>query len=354
MSCRYTSLLSRVIQLLFVLSILSRVWCAASSSKSYYKILGIDKDADENAIKRAYRKLAMKHHPDKGGNAEEFKKIGEAYETLSNPKKREMYDLYGESDPRGVGGGGQGGGYQYGRGQGFPGGFPGGFSGGFPGGSQSFHFSESFGSGGFDGFEFQSSGNMADVLNEMFGQLFSNQPGMSRGAQQYQQKQYKPIEKTIGCTLEELYTGTLRKFRIRDEIVSPDGFRRIPIQREVVVDIQAGWKAGTRVSFNPTRDFPKKIIFTISEIPHKFFKREGDDIVWTCTLKQSQVDAGVLIRIPLLSSSTVKPKLTFNSNEISNLKTGSKKIFKGYGMPRKKSQRKQFGDLIVKFVVQGS
>jgi len=313
----------------------------------------VNKDADDNVIKRAYRKLAMKHHPDKGGNAEEFKKIGEAYETLSNPKKREMYDLYGESGP-GMGGlGGSGGGgpspFQGFGGQGFPGGFT----------HQGFHFSETFGSGG-EGFNFQGSGSMADVLNEMFGQLFSSQPAMSRGGgsgrrQNYQQKQYKAIEKNIGCTLEELHTGTLRKFRIRDDILSTDGYRRVPIQREVVVEIQAGWKKGTKVSFNPTREFPKKIVFTINEIPHRFFKREGDDIIWVCNLKQSQVDNGVLIRIPLLSSSTIKPKLTFNSNEIPNLKNGSKKVFKGYGMPRKKispsTTKHEFGHLIVKFTI---
>lgn len=58
----------------------------------YYAILGVDKSASQNEIKKAYHKLAMKHHPDKGGDPEQFKKISEAYETLSDPSKRNEYD----------------------------------------------------------------------------------------------------------------------------------------------------------------------------------------------------------------------------------------------------------------------
>ncbi|KAH8658675.1 hypothetical protein BGZ60DRAFT_531360 [Tricladium varicosporioides] len=87
-----------------------------SKRKDYYKILGVDKDADENAIKKAYRKAAIIHHPDKNPDdehaAERFKDIGESYETLSDPEKRARYDS-GEDlmDPMdGFGGGGMGGG----------------------------------------------------------------------------------------------------------------------------------------------------------------------------------------------------------------------------------------------------
>lgn len=67
-----------------------------SKRKDYYNILGIDKDASENEIKKAYRKLAIVHHPDKNPDdaeaADRFKDIGEAYETLSDPQKRARYD----------------------------------------------------------------------------------------------------------------------------------------------------------------------------------------------------------------------------------------------------------------------
>lgn len=73
----------------------------------YYQTLGVARNADPQEIKKAYRKLAGKHHPDKGGDEAEFKKIQEAYEGLSDPQKRQMYDQFGTVDPQqtGMGGG---------------------------------------------------------------------------------------------------------------------------------------------------------------------------------------------------------------------------------------------------------
>ena len=77
----------------------------------YYKILGINKDADENEIKKAYRKLAIKYHPDKNlGNKEaeeKFKEINEAYEVLSDKDKRSKYDMYGKEGISGIGANGK-------------------------------------------------------------------------------------------------------------------------------------------------------------------------------------------------------------------------------------------------------
>ena len=64
-------------------------------TEKLYETLGVEKDADEKEIKKAYRKLAIKHHPDKGGDEHLFKEINAAYEILSDPKKRELYDKYG-------------------------------------------------------------------------------------------------------------------------------------------------------------------------------------------------------------------------------------------------------------------
>eukprot|EP01051_Picozoa_sp_SAG22_P015102 SAG22_NODE_1928_length_3293_cov_29.434878_1_plen_174_part_00 len=67
-----------------------------ADSTEYYEKLGVAKDADENEIKKAYRKIAVKVHPDKGGDPEEFKKLTEAYEVLSDAHKRQLYDQYGK------------------------------------------------------------------------------------------------------------------------------------------------------------------------------------------------------------------------------------------------------------------
>ena len=68
-------------------------------SKDYYKTLGIEKNATQDEIKKAFRKLAHEHHPDKGGNAEKFKEVSEAYSVLSDDQKRAQYDTYGSAGP---------------------------------------------------------------------------------------------------------------------------------------------------------------------------------------------------------------------------------------------------------------
>ncbi|HEX3082773.1 MAG TPA: molecular chaperone DnaJ [Candidatus Saccharimonadia bacterium] len=111
-----------------------------ASKRDYYEILGVTKSASAEEIKRAYRKLAMEHHPDKhGGDDAKFKEIGEAYETLKDEKKRSAYDQFGHAGAQGFGGGGN----------------P--FGGG--GGAQ-----------GFGGFDFNGAGfDFSDILNQFMG-----------------------------------------------------------------------------------------------------------------------------------------------------------------------------------------
>ena len=71
-------------------------------------MLGVSKDADEATIKKAYKKLALKHHPDKGGDVEKFKEISMAAEVLTDPEKKQIYDKYGKEGLEEGGGGGGG------------------------------------------------------------------------------------------------------------------------------------------------------------------------------------------------------------------------------------------------------
>jgi molecular chaperone DnaJ len=74
--------------------------------KDYYKTLGVEKNASQDEIKKAFRKHAHQHHPDKkGGDASKFKEVNEAYSVLSDDKKRSQYDTYGSAGPAGAGGG---------------------------------------------------------------------------------------------------------------------------------------------------------------------------------------------------------------------------------------------------------
>lgn len=106
--------------------------------KDYYAILGVEKNASDQDIKKAFRRAAHQHHPDKGGDPAKFKDISEAYDILGDKQKRQAYDQFGDA-AFGQGGFGQGG------------------FGGFPGG------------GGFGGINVEDLGDLGDVLGEMFG-----------------------------------------------------------------------------------------------------------------------------------------------------------------------------------------
>jgi DnaJ-class molecular chaperone len=110
------------------------------ASGDYYDILGVAKTASADEVKRAFRKKAHELHPDKGGDAEAFKKVNEAYQTISDPEKRRQYDTFGAAGAQG--------------------GYPGGGFGGFEQGDFSFN------GGGFGGF--------ADIFSDMFGAAMAN------------------------------------------------------------------------------------------------------------------------------------------------------------------------------------
>lgn len=113
-----------------------------ATTKDYYSVLGVEKNASADDIKKAFRKLAHKHHPDKGGSDEKFKEITEAYAVLSDEKKRREYDAYGHSFPGGAG--------------------PGGAQGNPFGGFDFSQFQQGFGNGGVE-FDF------GDLFGDVFG-----------------------------------------------------------------------------------------------------------------------------------------------------------------------------------------
>ncbi len=114
-------------------------------SKDYYQILGVNKNSSAEEIKKAYRKLALKHHPDKGGNQEKFKEINEAYQILSNTQKRAQYDQFGSA------------GFEQGA------------------GSQGSGFHQGYYSGNMDDIfsNFGGFGRTSDIFEDFFGQAFS-------------------------------------------------------------------------------------------------------------------------------------------------------------------------------------
>jgi len=141
-------------------------------AKDYYKTLGVEKGASQDEIKKAFRKLAHQHHPDKGGDEVKFKEASEAYQVLSDEKKRKEYDTYGSAGPgQGFGGGGQGG----------------------------FDFSGFQGGQGFEGVD----------LNDIFGDFFGG--GRGRGAQV---RRGRDISVDLELSFSEAVFGVERKVRI--------------------------------------------------------------------------------------------------------------------------------------------
>lgn len=152
-------------------------------SKDYYDILGISRDASEDEIKKAYRKMAHKYHPDKeSGDEQKFKEINEAYQVLSDPQKRQQYNQFGSNFDQAGGFGGSGG-----------------FS-----GAQGFSFEDMFNQAGFSGGGFSSAGGgFEDVFSEMFG-------GGGR-SQRRRPRRGNDLEIKLSLTLEEAHNGITKE-----------------------------------------------------------------------------------------------------------------------------------------------
>ncbi|OIO05385.1 molecular chaperone DnaJ [Candidatus Falkowbacteria bacterium CG1_02_37_21] len=144
-------------------------------SKDYYNTLGVDKSANADEIKAAFRKKAHEHHPDKGGNAEKFKELNEAYQVLGNAEKRKQYDQFGSTFQNGQAGGGFNG----------AGGFSG-FSGWQNGGA---------------GFDFEDLGDMFGG----FGDIFGFGGGQNRGRKQ---ARGRDLEMTLAVDFMDAVFGT--------------------------------------------------------------------------------------------------------------------------------------------------
>jgi DnaJ family protein B protein 4 len=266
-------------------------------SRSYYDVLGVSRTSTPQQIKKAYRKLALKNHPDKGGKEEDFKMISTAYEVLSDSSQRELYDSYGEA---GISPGGpSAGNFQAGSNP-----FAGAFGG--PGGADNpFHsFSTSPGgapggqSFGANGFSFGSSGN--DGVNIDLSEILQQMMGGGAGAYQQQQQQGPPrankkrYTKTVRCTLEELAAGATKKLKVNFGNKAGLGEKVYPIH------LKKGWKAGTKITFAGKNGLPT-MIFVVEESPHKYLRRRGNDLHFTCWISQSQSKGGIVLKIPLPS-----------------------------------------------------
>lgn len=276
-----------------------------------YDALGISPTATQDEIKKAYRKSALKWHPDKNKEnpnaAEKFKEASQAYEILSDPEKRKVYDQYGlefllrggQAPPEGADGGMPGG---------FSGGMPGGFqnfSGGMPGGGRSFHFSTG---GGTDGFSFSdpddifrtfarssggggASGGMdqEDIFNMLGGGFGRSSGGPRRSTGNFRQPrpqtpEVSVLEKDLPLTLEELYKGCQKKMKVKRKIFDPTTGQRSTEDKILEMTIKPGYKAGSKIKFSAVGDQTEEggtqdIHFIVKEKPHPTLRRQDNDLV---------------------------------------------------------------------------
>lgn len=324
------------------------------SKRDYYDILGVGKSADEAELKKAYRKKAMKYHPDKNSgdkeSEEKFKEINEAYEVLSDREKRNMYDQFGHAGVNQQGGGGFGGG--------------------------------GFGGGGFE-----------DIINEMFGGGFG---GSSRSSRNRPQKG-KSVQVNITISFEEAAFGVEKdiefyrteecstcggsgaepgtskhtcdkcggsgeiKYRQRSlfgesiSVAACDkckgtgeifdtachtckGHGKVRKSKKIEVNIPAGIYHGAKMNLRGEGNLGSKggprgdVYVVVSVTSHEIFKRDGDDIFCDIPITFTQAALGSDIVVPTLDG---KISITVDSGTQSGkqyrLKNKGFPVLNGYG-----------------------
>lgn len=302
-------------------------------STDYYNILGVAESASKDDIKKAYRKLAMKYHPDRAKGAAKaeaetrFKEISEAYSTLSDDKKRQEYDML-----RKYGAHAGGGGFNFG--QGAP-------------GQGGFDFSNFGGQGGGFTFRFGGSGfsDLDDILGQFFGGGFS---GRQRGPSPFEdmahraQRQRQRAETMRGSdvfleipvSFTEAATGATRTIQTRDK------------GKKLRVKIPAGIEDGGKIRLRGQGHMGSyggdqgDLIITVKVMPDQNFKREGNDIFTSAEVSFKDAILGTKANVKTLTKTvamTIPP----------GTQPGTKLRLKGAGL----SVGDQTGDLYVEVKV---
>ncbi len=282
-----------------------------AATPDYYKILGVSRTATDDEIKKAYRKLARVNHPDAGGDEEKFKEINEAYEVLSDAKKRKLYDQYGTADAQRVPfGGGYGGG-----------------QGGFSGFGSWAEILESIrrGEGAFGG-----NWDISDILNGFGGQGgqggYGGQGGFGYGGQGYSQRpipqQGRDMNVTLNVTFDEAFRGCTKKVSVKVPGASST--------ETLDVKVPAGAVDGGRVRFRgkgaagsnggPNGD----LLITTRIMEHPVFERDGADVLMNVPVTVSEAALGASVVVPAPDGSKIRIKVPAGMQDGTELKISGK------------------------------
>jgi DnaJ-class molecular chaperone len=337
-----------------------------ASNNRLYKVLGVPPSANDNEIKQAHRNLAKKYHPDRNRQnqvaaAEKFKPVQEAYEVLSDPEKRKIYDTYGEEGLKAAATGGYPG----------TGGHPG-AAGAFGGGGRGMNDFESgdaaemlfemFGGGRRSGRGFSgSSQGFGNIFSQMFGvDMDSFESGGSPGfgnARSYSSsfnENQQPAETVkVEVSLEELYTGKTKPITVQHRLRIPGSPTPLAFKHTYNLQLKPTWRDGTTVRFpsmlaslaqGRSVTVPPVLMKVIIK-PHKNYERIGDNLVVTVTLQKKQASRKLKLRIPLLDGTF----LTFETK--ARVSHGSIQDFPNRGMPINRDGNLAHGKLFVKFLI---
>ena len=291
-------------------------------ARDLYQVLGVARDADEDVIKKAFRKLAMKYHPDKSpgkANEQRFKEVNQANEVLSDKKRRALYDEFGEDslsqgfDPeraRLI--------RQYGRGGGR---VRGGGGGGMPDG---FDVQEIFGGQG------GQQGEFGDLIGDLFGRARAGRGGGVRGAPR---SRGQDVESEVTIDFASAVKGTTLSLQRGSEQVAV----RVPPGANEGSRLRIPGQGGQGFNGGP----PGDLLVTVHVLPHAFFRREGDDLHLDVPITLGEAYRGEKIRVP-----TPDGEVTLKVPP--RTQTGSMTRLRGKGIARK---NREAGDLYVRFLV---
>lgn len=363
---------------LLLLASLLLLYCAPSSAHrssntNFYSLLGISKSASSTEVKKAYRKAALKNHPDKPtGNADKFKQVQKAYEVLSDPDKRQKYDQFGEAGVDGATGNSP-----------FAGGFGGSPFGGFGPRSQGGGY-QSYSNSFYYNQQSAESIDLSDILRRMMmggmpqDQSFHGGVGFGSPYQQRRRQPRpapsRPVELQLQCTLEELYAGATVKRRKVNFPPQQGG----PYTYEI--HIGKGWKTGTKVKYPAFRNRPA-VTFLVQEAIHSQYTRDGNDLRFKYVLPKKQPTRRIKRKKRVKKKTRRKKSEAIHADYIPSKKNdedmihlsivlldgetwsrdvrsdsslvqpGKTLVVLGKGMPFKKGE--EHGDLIIEFVADG-
>ena len=287
-----------------------------AQTPDYYKTLGVPRDADADTIKKAFRKLARTHHPDAGGDEAKFKEINEAYEVLSDDKKRKLYDQYGTANENQI---------------------P------FGGGAWQGQGGNPFGGAGFGGAGF---GSWADILESIrsgegafgtewnFGGAGAQQPRPSKGA-----------DKEVGMTItfDEAFNGCEKRVRI--------GKAGTNEKEELSIKIPAGAIDGGRVRLKG-KGAPGAhggaagdLLVSIHIAEHPLYTRDKADVLMNVPITFAEAALGDHIVIPAPDGTKVRVKVP------AGCQSGTVLTVRGKGAPHLGKSATGNGDLKIELTV---